>query len=264
MPAFKAQRLAPLGSRSLPAAVTRDLSARIRRGELTPGAQLPTERGLMDAYGVSRTVVREAISSLRAEGLVITQQGKGAFVPREPRPASFRIAEADLVTIQDVLRVMELRIGLEAEAAALAALRRSAAQVARMRSALADLEKSVESAEASVQADLRFHLQIGEATGNDYFVNLLRQLGPLLIPRARVDTFRNDPAGRTAYLQRVNGEHERVIEAIARGDPDAARAAMRVHLVNGRERIRAAFERATGAERRMRPRSRREGKELTR
>jgi GntR family transcriptional repressor for pyruvate dehydrogenase complex len=69
----------------------------------------------------------------------------------------------------------------------------------------------------------------------------------LLIRRARVDTFTKDPAGRREYLRRVNQEHEQVLRAIAAGDADAARAAMRVHLVNGRERIRTAFDHATGA-----------------
>jgi DNA-binding FadR family transcriptional regulator len=234
----------PRHARSLPQAVIRDLATRIGRAELQPGDRLPTERELMSAYGVSRTVVREAISSLRADGLVVTQQGRGAFVSVHPRSPAFRIDETDLVTLQDVLRVMEIRIGLEAEAAALAAARRTAAHVERMRAALAALEASVDANDRSAEADLQFHLGIAEATGNAYFADLLRQLGPLLIPRARVDTFRHDPAARTAYLHRVNQEHEQVLDAIGRGDADGARAAMRVHLINGRERIRAAYERA--------------------
>jgi DNA-binding FadR family transcriptional regulator len=125
-------------ARSLTAAVTRALSARIDAAELRAGDRLPTERELMGAYGVSRTVVREAISSLRAGGLVVTRQGKGAFVARAGGPA-FRITEGDVVTMQDVVRVMEVRIGLEAETAALAALRRTDAQLDQMRAALAAL-----------------------------------------------------------------------------------------------------------------------------
>jgi DNA-binding FadR family transcriptional regulator len=231
----------------LTAALIQDLSARIAGATLQPGDRLPTERELMGTFGVSRTVVREAISSLRAEGLVVTRQGKGAFVSREGGRASFRLTESDVATLQDVVRVMEVRIGLEAEAAALAARRRTEGQVAQLRAAFEAIEASVESAEAmlDVEADLRFHRLVAEATGNSYFVDLFRQFGPLLIPRARVDTFRHDPAGRSAYLRRVNQEHEQVLRAITAGDADAARAAMRVHLVNGRERIRAAFARAT-------------------
>jgi GntR family transcriptional regulator, transcriptional repressor for pyruvate dehydrogenase complex len=232
--------------RSLTAAVTRALSARIDAAELRPGDRLPTERELMGAYGVSRTVVREAISGLRAEGLVVTHQGKGAFVTRDGARAAFRITEADVVTLQDVVRVMELRIGLEAEAAALAALRRTDAQLEPMRAALAEMEEAVEASDASVAADLRFHVALAEATGNGYFAELLRQLGPPLIPRARVDTFRHDPAARRAYLRRVNQEHEQILRAVEAHDADAARAAMRVHLVNGRERIRRAFDQAIG------------------
>jgi GntR family transcriptional regulator, transcriptional repressor for pyruvate dehydrogenase complex len=88
----------PREARNLTAAVTRALSARIDAAELRPGDRLPTERELMGAYGVSRTVVREAISSLRAERLVVTQQGKGAFVTRDGARSAFRITEADVVT----------------------------------------------------------------------------------------------------------------------------------------------------------------------
>jgi DNA-binding FadR family transcriptional regulator len=235
----------PRPARNLTTSVIRALSARIERAELKPGDRLPTERELMEAFGVSRTVVREAISSLRAEGLVITRQGKGAFLARDAARAAFRIDEADLVTLQDVVRVMEVRIGLEAETAALAAARRTDAHIAQMRVALEEIEAALGSTEKSAGADLRFHLGVAEATGNGYFVDLLRQLGPLLIPRARIDTFRSDEAGRRAYLRRVNQEHARVLEAIVRGDAEAARAAMRAHLVHGRERIRAAFDRAT-------------------
>lgn len=229
----------------LTAPLIQDLSARIGVGALRPGDRLPTERELMGTFGVSRTVVREAISGLRAEGLVVTQQGKGAFVSHQGARAAFRLTEADVVTLQDVVRVMEVRIGLEAETAALAARRRTDAQLAQMRSALEEIEASVEASDKSVDADQRFHRLVAEATGNGYFVELLRQFGSLLIPRARVDTFKNDPAGRREYLRRVNQEHEQVLRAIAVGDADAARAAMRVHLVNGRERIRAAFDHAT-------------------
>jgi GntR family transcriptional repressor for pyruvate dehydrogenase complex len=247
MTRFEARPLdRPHPGRNLTAALIHDLASRISRAELPPGGQLPTERELMHAYGVSRTVVREAISSLRAEGLVVTHQGKGAFVSREGPRTPFRIADAERLTLQDVLRVMEVRIGLEVDMAALAAQRRTAAHLSAMRAALAEIESSADAADRSVNADLEFHLLVAQATGNDYFVALLRQLGPLLIPRARVDTFKHDSDGLGAYLRRVNQEHEQVLQSIARGDADGARAAMRVHLLNGRERMRTAFDAAAG------------------
>jgi DNA-binding FadR family transcriptional regulator len=90
---------------------------------------------------------------------------------------------------------------------------------------------------------VRFHLEIARATGNHYFTELYGGLAPRLVPRARLDLFKNDPDGKIAYLQRIQQEHAQIHQAIGRGDPEAARAAMRLHLTNSRERLRAALDR---------------------
>ena len=101
------------------------LIAQIESGDLAPGQRLPTEQAIMTATGVSRTVVREALASLRAKGLITTRQGLGAFVSDDPTPRSFSIIPTDLKSIDDVLRILELRMGIEVEAAGLAARRRT-------------------------------------------------------------------------------------------------------------------------------------------
>src|SRR4029077_17714799 len=121
--------LGPLAApRSLTHVLIERLTAQITSGELAPGAQLPTEQELIAATGVSRTVVREAVAALRAEGLVVTRQGVGAFVPENAR-RPFRVDFDRLSSLHEVLAVMELRTGIEVEAAGLAAERASAAQV---------------------------------------------------------------------------------------------------------------------------------------
>jgi len=234
---------------SLTAQVLRDLTARIERGELKPGGRLPTERELMAAYRVSRTVVREAISSLRASGRIETQQGRGAFV-RSP-PVSFRYAldASDLAKLGDVLHIMDLRIGLESEAASLAANRHSAAQLNDIHAALRRLETDITSADTSVASDVQFHLEIIRATGNAYFIDLFKQLAPLMIPRARVDLFKHDRKAKVQYLQLIQQEHAQIYQAIARRDAEAARAAVRLHLANSRERLRATLEDSSASNR---------------
>jgi DNA-binding transcriptional regulator YhcF (GntR family) len=106
---------------TLTSQLTKTLTERIAKGALKPGDKLPSEQELIEQFGVSRTVVREAISSLRAAGLVATQQGVGAFVQAAAASQPFRIDENSLDLIKEVINVVELRIGLEAEAAALAA-----------------------------------------------------------------------------------------------------------------------------------------------
>src|SRR5438093_12044034 len=114
--------------RSLSGELVARLAEDITSGKIAPGSQLPTEQELIAATGVSRTVVREAVAALRAEGLVVTRQGVGAFVPENAR-RPFRVDFDRLSSIREVLEVMELRTGIEIEAAGLAAERASAAQV---------------------------------------------------------------------------------------------------------------------------------------
>src|SRR6476469_10247926 len=113
----------PRPPRNLMEEVVARIAGEIRSGRLAPGARLPTEQQLMQAMGVSRTVVREAVAALRAEGLVTTRQGSGAFVSADASRVPFRIDPEGLSSIGDVLEVMELRLAIEVEAAALAAER---------------------------------------------------------------------------------------------------------------------------------------------
>lgn len=227
---------------TLTSQLIRSLSARIEQGGLKPGDKLPSEQELIEEFGVSRTVVREAISSLRAAGLVATQQGVGAFVQSNALTPSFRIDEANLDLLKEVIGVLELRIALEAEACALAAQRRQESHLAAMRLALDRMEAAIDAEEDAVAPDLDFHRSIAEATGNVHFSHLFSYLGALMIPRTRLQTFRFFADDRLEYLRRVNREHEDIYQAIQRHDSDAARSAMRLHLSNSRERVRRAME----------------------
>ncbi|WP_341702176.1 FadR/GntR family transcriptional regulator [Ferrovibrio sp.] len=237
--------MSPIAARNLTAELVERLSGEILAGKLPPGSKLPTEQEMVAATGVSRTVVREAVAALRAEGLVITRQGVGAFVAADIDRRPYRIDEASLDVVQEVINVLELRAGLEAEAAALAAERRNPSQLAAMRAALDRMAAAIEDAEDAVAPDLDFHRTVAEATGNPQFTHLFSYLGSLLIPRARVQTFQSVTDDRSAYLRRVNQEHEDIYAAIQRQDAAAARAAMRLHLGNSRERLRRAMESAS-------------------
>lgn len=225
--------------RNLAQGVVETITASIQQGVLKPGDKLPTESAIMAQHGVSRTVVREAISHLQAAGWAQTRHGIGTFVIERANP-SLAINAESIVTVMDVLAMLELRISMEAEAAWLAAARRSEAQVAELAKILGAMQRSVARGSPAVDADVQFHLLIAQATGNRYFVEILSQLGNTIIPRSRVNMPQlghDDPA---AYLERVNREHEDIFNAILRKDPEAARAAMRTHLSNSRERLRQA------------------------
>lgn len=232
----------PARKKNLAQGVVEDINSRIRQAQLKPGDKLPTESAIMAQYGVSRTVVREAISHLQAAGLVQTRHGIGTFVLEKPQ-GNLGIDTDSIVTVRDVLAILELRISMETEAAWLAASRRSEAQVAELAEALGDMQRAMSAGRASVDADVRFHALVAEATGNRYFVEMLGQLGNALIPRARLNTPGMEPERPLDYLERVNREHEDIFNAILRQDPEAARAAMRTHLSNSRERLRQTQQR---------------------
>src|SRR3990167_4238283 len=146
--------------RSLAQELVTELSQRIRDGVIKRGDKLPTESAIMEEQGVSRTVVREALSRLQAAGLVETRHGIGTFVLDTPSPSGFRIDPATVVPLRDVLAILELRISLEVESAGLAAQRRSPEQLALMRAALDALNESAAHASDAVASDFQFHLQI--------------------------------------------------------------------------------------------------------
>lgn len=217
------------------------LQADMAEGRLVPGNKLPTEAALMARFDVSRTVVREAISRLQAAGRVATRHGIGTFVsePVEPAP-TFRIAPEDFATVADVISLLELRISLESEAASLAAQRRDDVHLAAMATALASFEAAIRADSDAVPSDFQFHMEVARATGNRHFADLMTYLGTMIIPRTRLKTAADAPEGRMAYLERVHHEHESIYRAIRERDAEAARAAMRTHLANSRERLRRA------------------------
>jgi len=218
--------------------VVEGLAAGIRDGAIAPGAKLPTESEIMARFDVSRTVVREAISRLQANKLVETRHGVGTFALAPQAADNFQIAQADLATVADVIALLELRISLETEAAGLAAQRRTDAHLQAMQSMLDAFQKSIEEDSDAVPSDFAFHMEVAKATGNRHFADLMTYLGTMIIPRTRINTASSAPEGRLAYLQRVHGEHEYIFNAIRNQDADAARAAMRTHLANSKDRLR--------------------------
>jgi DNA-binding FadR family transcriptional regulator len=220
--------------------IVRGLEGEILRGTLKPGDRLPSEHQLESRFGVSRAVVREAITSLKAEGLVATRQGAGAFVLQLRRAPTFRVIQADLATLEELIQMLELRATVEAQAAALAAERRSRGQLAGLRSALACMQRDVGQGEDAVDADFQFHLRIARATGNRHFAGFIDYVGTMLIPRTRVNVVGRHVAKRRSYLEGVNQEHERIYRAIVDRDPEGARAAMQAHLTHSQDRLRAA------------------------
>jgi GntR family transcriptional repressor for pyruvate dehydrogenase complex len=208
------------------------LRTRIVNGDIAPGEKLPSEPRLATEHGVSRTVVREAIVRLNLEGLVHTRRGSGSYAltpPADDADGAPPLARS----LADRLALVEYRLALEAEAAALAATRRSPAQLAALADRLDALASSDGHPATAMQHDFAFHRLVAEAAGNRFLLEALDRLGPQMIamPRGRLD--RHDGGRFTAVVQ----EHRAVLAALESQDPLAAAAAMRVHLAGSRRRL---------------------------
>lgn len=221
--------------KSLAAEVVRLLMKRIRSGQYPAGVQLPSEAALVRDFGVSRTVVREAISQLQASGVVQTRHGVGTFVLGEGQ-MPFRVDREQLTRLKDVVKLLELRMGIEVSAVTLAAERRTAEHLKRMKKALQAFDRAVREGEDSVAADFAFHYEIALATQNEYFSSLMNTLGPSAIPRGRLQEEGKMSAKTLRYLQQVDAEHNAIFTAIEQRDARAAAQAMRNHLTRGLER----------------------------
>ncbi|MFC7492652.1 MULTISPECIES: FadR/GntR family transcriptional regulator [unclassified Nocardioides] len=215
--------------------VVAGLKAHILDGSLPAGAKLPSENELIEEYAVSRTVIREAVTRLRAEGLVETFQGRGSFVLAMPEPTSFTVEASAIRSQADVLAMIDFRLGIEGEAAYLAARDRSSAAADAVRDALDAFAAA--GPEDAVEADFAFHRAVAAASGNRFYLELIDSIGPMMImlPRTRLpEEFSLTDA---THVDRVRREHDNVASAVIAGDAETARAAMRVHLGNTRRRL---------------------------
>jgi GntR family transcriptional regulator, transcriptional repressor for pyruvate dehydrogenase complex len=228
------------GAVSLVDRVAEVISEEITSGRLSAGDRLPTEVQLVKQLGVSRTVVREAVSRLRNAGLVEPRQGAGVFV-LEPRVHPLDLSGEAQRTKASVLQVVEVRRAMEGEAAALAAARAKPADLRRMRAALEAIDADVRAGGDGVDADLAFHQSVVDSTGNPVLAETLRYIGSLMRNGIRVT--RANEARRADFTAQVRREHQILLEAVKAGDPEAARAAARQHMEHAAERLQQADDR---------------------
>lgn len=219
--------------------VAESLGEKIRSGRLGLGTRLPTEAELCAEYEVSRTVVREAVARLRSEGLVIPEQGRGMFVSESPASRNFSIPDDALKTLPETVALLELRLSVEVEAAGLCAERRTDAEAAAIRALMEQIDARQDDPGATqIHYDYDFHLAIAEATRNPFILGFLSYLRPIIVPRFQLGHV-VVPELKQAYYARMHTEHGAVVDAIERRDGRIARQAMRRHLANSLERVRA-------------------------
>jgi DNA-binding FadR family transcriptional regulator len=202
------------------------IEAQLLNGQLHYGDRLPTERELGAQFGVSRTVVREAVKALCEKGLVHSHPGRGTFV-MDGTSRSVRHNLGFMMRIGATggsASLTEVREILEPEIAALAASRANEENLAAMRQAVAIMDGALRDADAFIEADLSFHLALAEATQNALIPTLLDPIVDLLREhRKRIFDTHGAPERGQYY-------HKRILEAVLHGDSEGAREAMGAHL----------------------------------
>jgi len=201
---------------------------------LASGDRLPSEARLAEMFGMSRNVVREALVRLSSDGITESRRGAGSYVKR--RPSERLGAHMAMDDLAATLGTYEVRFVLEAEAARLAAQRRSSEQMEAIEAALAALRAALLSSAPAHDEDWALHRAITEATANSAFLSLFDHLHDevLRILKAGVEISRARPP---EVIEAMMGEHDAIVEAIRVHDADGAALAMRWHLSQGRKRL---------------------------
>jgi GntR family transcriptional repressor for pyruvate dehydrogenase complex len=228
-------RLAP---REPPLAeITRKLLDYLLSGEVEAGTKIPGERHLAEALGVGRSAVREAIKALSLLGLLDVRQGDGTYLSRSGSDLLPRVIEWGLLLkVSSVMDLLEARAEIEITAAGLAATRAGEDEVAAVRQRLEAMRAAGDDVDAYVEADIAFHLEIARASGNEVFANLVTSLRSLLrVWAARVLSHAGETGSSLAM-------HEPIVKAIAAGNPEKARKAMKAHMDRADRRLRQALE----------------------
>jgi GntR family transcriptional repressor for pyruvate dehydrogenase complex len=225
--------------------VVDDLRAKLTDGKIPAGRKLPTETQLVERFGVSRTVVREAIARLAGDGLVESRHGAGVFALSNTHSDLVAIGAEANGKISIALNVLELRMAIEIESAALAAQRRNHAQDAGIEEAYMEVDRLIRLGEPIGRADFDFHQAIAIATNNPFYNEVLSSLGSRTIPCDPTSPWSTETTLSTDYQRRLQVEHMAIMTAISAGDPDAARQAMRAHLSASQARYRAQLRERT-------------------
>ncbi|HJV47487.1 MAG TPA: FadR/GntR family transcriptional regulator [Bacillota bacterium] len=211
--------------------ISRQLLEMIEFGQFPPGSKLPTEMELTNLFGVSRMPIREALSVLRAMGIISSQQGGRSYV-EEVIPSSlkdhFHIQHADKENIRDLF---EMRKILEPEAAYLAACRRTTDELDRIREVLKRMEHdSVTDGKTGREADFEFHRAVIEATHNSVMIHMLENLSSLY--HKVLDITLKQNIGLKIKKEIVFREHQNIFLAIEAEEPELAKVQSIIHLKN--------------------------------
>lgn len=213
------------------------IEALIDRGEFGEG-RLPAESELATRFGVSRPVIREALSRLRVMGVIVSRKGSGSYVQKRASPPSEvpTVGFGPVNSLAQVRKCYEFRMSFEGDAAYYAALNRTPETLLPMKDALDRMGSAIEEGALGMSADLEFHFAVARASGNEFFEAVMEAMRTPL--EFAVNLARSLTLTRPLdHLLTVQAEHVAMFDAIKSGDKEAARLAMRTHIENACSRV---------------------------
>lgn len=231
----------PIQRRKLSDDVRERLLAQIHEGKLPPGSPLPSERELMEAYGVGRPAIREAMQSLQGLGMIVVRHGER---PRVAEPQLDLLAEQMALSMRHILtydasiltQLKDARVILETQIARIAAETQTEDALAALRDALTAQEQAQDQPDTFLDLDGEFHAALAAMSGNALLAAVLRAIF------AWLKRFHTEAVRQSGRERLTINEHTAIVEAVAAGDPDAAADAMRVHLTRASALYRSEAE----------------------
>ncbi len=224
---------------TLPEEVVASISRAIAIGELQPGDRLPAEQALAADFGVARTVVREAISQLKYDGVIQSRKGIGAFIGKPEERTAFRISPQCFEKRKELLKLMRIRTGVAVEAAAEAALNRTGKDVQAMEEIVSEmrraLDDAVNGAERHFEAERGLVSAIGIASRNEHALALIAMIDRQIADNLRSVAVKNTKAAELAAS--IVGDYERIVAAISSRDADRAMDETRQHYESASRRL---------------------------
>lgn len=216
--------------------ISRELLKMIEAGKYPPGSKLPTEMELATQFGVSRIPIREALSVLRAAGLINSRQGGGSFVEENSGPNIFGNVHIENDDAEIIRHLFEMRKIMEPEAAYLAALRRTPEHLDCMREALRWLEvEMADDSKIGMEADMEFHRSMFLATLNPVMIQAMDNLSSLYKRALQITLYSN--LGLKQKRKAVYQEHLNILLAIEMEEPELAKIQCAIHLKNAEKKL---------------------------
>lgn len=234
-------KIAPNGA-TLSQELANLLKTKIDTGELKVGEKLPPSKTMEQQAGVSRSVVREAVAQLKAEGLLESRQGVGVFVCNSQVASGFTIAKTEFENIQNAIQILQLRAAVEVEMSGMAAKNRTDSQLQKINAYLISMDEKIAAGLGAMEDDLGFHKAIADASGNPYFARFIDFIGAKMVPARELITKHSPIDEDRQFLAKIRKEHHTIFAAIEQQNVKRAKSAAMSHLRNSIHRHQKLVE----------------------